>query len=79
MDGVGELQIKSTFYLFLFPCLTRITREMMKDTGIIDLVTVLDTNMDLYPLDDDILSLEWYSSFSLCFGDSFDSQRSTSQ
>ena len=46
---------------------------MMKDTGIIDLVTVLDTNLDLYPLDDDILSLEWYSSFSLCFGDSFDS------
>ena len=37
---------------------------MMKDTGIIDLVTVCDTNMDIYPMDDDILSLEWYSSFS---------------
>ena len=36
---------------------------MMRITGIADLVKTYDTTMDIFPLDDDLLSLEWYHSF----------------
>ena len=40
---------------------------MMIQKNIIDRVTVMETNMDIFPLDDDILSLEWNTSFSYVF------------
>ena len=50
--------------MLFFPCITRITKEMMIQKNIVDRVTVMETNMDIFPLDDDILSLEWNTSFS---------------
>ena len=38
-------------------------REMMRVTGIAEVVDTYDTKMDIFPLDDDLLSLEWYHSF----------------
>ena len=53
--------------MMFFPCITRITKEMMIQKNIIDRVTVMETNVDIFPLDDDILSLEWNTSFSYVF------------
>lgn len=40
---------------------------MMVELDISKDLTVFDTNMDIFPLDDDLLSLEWNSSFSYVF------------
>ncbi|KAK8816432.1 hypothetical protein WA556_001377 [Blastocystis sp. ATCC 50177/Nand II] len=60
-----EQEINARVFLFFFPYCTRVAKELLKESGVSDVCTVMNTDVNIYPLDDDILSLE----ISSCYPD----------
>ena len=52
-----EMESAAKRTIFFFPRITRLVREMMKDEGILELASIVSTDLDIYPMDDDILVL----------------------
>ena len=53
-----SFQSTASIYIFFFPCSTRLIKEYMDHFDVFSNVTVMNTNITTYTLDDDILSLE---------------------
>ena len=58
-----ETQINAHVFLFFFPYCTRVIKELLKGSGVSEVCTVVNTEVNIYPLDDDILSLEISSCY----------------
>lgn len=61
--GLCQAQINARVFLFFFPYCTRVAKELLKESGVSDVCTVMNTDVNIYPLDDDILSLEISSCY----------------
>ena len=61
--GLCQAQINARVFLFFFPYCARVAKELLKESGVSDVCTVMNTDVNIYPLDDDILSLEISSCY----------------
>lgn len=59
-----SIQSTAKIYIFFFPCETRLLHELMQDLEVFQNVTTINTDISVYPLDDDILSLEISNCYS---------------
>eukprot|EP00667_Euglena_gracilis_P006305 EG_transcript_6353 len=65
-DGGGPKQ----FFVFLVPRRTEVCRRILEDEGVLGSVQALrELEIDLIPLDDDVMTMELDSSFRECFLD----------
>ena len=74
-DASGEFEpprdepiavIKPTFIAFV-PAPTMVCEQLLRDAGVLDQVTMLSVDVDMFPVDDDILSMEMPEAYqALC-------------